>query len=91
MPAQYFLIFPHLACLVSGETRKESMFLWVVKWHIVSLQFLETEMADSFQMKTITDCNLRRNLPDSASLHGCGYGQGFVDVTGEHSSDQTII
>lgn len=33
----------------------------------------------------------RINLPDSASLHGCGYGHGFVDVIGEYGRNQTII
>ena len=33
----------------------------------------------------------KKLLPDSASLHSCGDGHGFVDVIGEHSRYKTII
>lgn len=33
----------------------------------------------------------RWNSPDSASLHGCGYGHGFVDVVGKYSCNQTVV
>lgn len=52
-------------------------------------------MLDTFHMKNIADCSTRnkngRNSPDSASLHGCGNGHGFVDVISENSTDQTVV
>lgn len=56
----------------------------------------ESETADTFHMKTIADCSERnttdsRNSPDGASLHGCGNGQGFVDVISENGTDQAVV
>lgn len=69
----------------------------IVKWHVASLQFLDARVWNGWyfphekyywlQLKK----HSRWNSPDGASLHGCGYGHGFVDVIGEYGSNQTVI
>lgn len=55
----------------------------------------ESEMSDTFHMRNIADCGesntTARNSPDGASLHGCGDGQGFVDVISENGTNQAVV
>lgn len=98
------LVFLYLKCLSWGKEVKKRegkhffvACVMIVKWHIASLQFLDARVWDGWyfphekyywlQLKK----HSRLSLPDSASLHGCGYGHGFVDVVGEYSRSQTVI
>lgn len=69
----------------------------IVRWHIASVQFLDAKVWHGwyFPHEKYYWLQLEKlrgwNLPDSASLHGCWYGHGFVDVIGENSRSQTII
>lgn len=69
----------------------------IVKWHFASLQFRDARVRKVWYFPyekyywLQLNKGSRWNLPDSSSLHGCGYGHGFVDVVGEYSCNQTIF
>lgn len=65
----------------------------IVMWHFASLWFLDAWILPTWRTVLIAAKERESgwSLPDSASLHGCGDGHGFVDVVGENGSNQTII
>lgn len=84
----------------SEKWKNELFFLacvMIVKWHVSSVQFLDARVWNGwyFPHEKYRWLQLKkhnsRNSPDSASLHGCGNGQGFVDVFSENSTNQTVV
>lgn len=82
------------------KKEKKHFFLacvMIVKWHVSSLRFLDARVWNAWYFPHEKYCWLqrkehgRRNSPDGASLHGCGYGHGFVDVISENGTDQAVI
>lgn len=101
--AHYFWYFYILNFWAEAESEEKegkhffATYVMIVKWHVASLWFLYAwngwffPHEKKFWLQLKKDRRCFRSLPDSARLHGCGYGHSFVDVIGKYSRNQTII